>query len=336
MHKLSVILPICNERDNIAPLLQDLEKVLSGNSYEFEILCVDDGSTDGTREILRKLSQEKNFIKVILFRRNYGQTAAFDAGFKAATGDVILSMDADRQYDVSDIPRMIRMVMDEDYDFVSGWRRQRKDNVLIRTIPSRIANWIVRKVTKSKIHDLGCSLKVYRRELTDQLRIYGEMHRFINVLVEDMGGKVGEVEVRHLPRQAGQSKYGLSRTFKVLLDLMTVWFLTRFRTKPLYLFGSIGAVFVVVATAISAIVLWQKFGWDVKVHRNPLFVIGIFFGLMGFQLFGLGLLAELLARTYYEASDTLPYLVSERINLDSNEEGERSLKRSSSHLKSLA
>lgn len=318
MSGLSVILPICNERDNIEPLVNDLEAVFIEHKRTFEVICVDDGSKDGTREILERLAKEKSFLKVILFRRNYGQTAAFDAGFRAASGEIIISMDSDRQYDVRDIPRMIQMVEEEAYDFVSGWRRNRRDNVFLRTLPSKIANWIVRKVTKSRIHDLGCSLKVYRREVTDELRIYGEMHRFINVLVEDIGGKVGEVEVTHLPRPAGESKYGLSRTFKVLLDLMTVWFLTRFRTKPIYVFGSIGGVLVSLAVAVTVVVLWQKFAFEVKVHRNPLFVIGAVVGLLGFQFFGIGLLAEMMARTYFEASRKLPYIVSRRLNFSSN------------------
>lgn len=314
MSKISVILPICNEVENLDPLLKELDSMLKANAFNFEIICVDDGSTDGSRDLLISRAQNMPELKVILFRRNYGQTAAFDAGFRAASGDVILSMDSDRQYDVADIPPMIKMVTQEGYDFVSGWRKHRKDNVLIRTFPSRIANWIIRVVTKSKIHDLGCSLKVYRRELTNELRIYGEMHRFINVLIEDMGGKVGEVVVRHLPRSAGQSKYGLSRIFKVLLDLLTVWFLTRFRTKPIYVFGSIGAVLVGIAFALAAVVLWQRFGFDVRVHRNPLFILSSIFGIIGVQFFGLGLVAELLSRTYFEASDTVPYMIADRIN----------------------
>jgi glycosyltransferase involved in cell wall biosynthesis len=317
--KVSVILPICNEVENIEPLVRDLNQMLFQSKHPFEIICVDDGSKDGTRDLLRSLAAEMDHLKVIFFRRNYGQTAAFDAGFRAATGEIILSMDSDRQYDVNDIPAMISMVAEQDYDFVSGWRKNRKDNVFVRTIPSKIANWIIRSVTKSKIHDLGCSLKVYRRELTDQLRIYGEMHRFINVLVEDMGGKVGEVEVRHFARPAGQSKYGLSRTFKVLLDLLTVWFLTRFRTKPLYVFGSVGSLMVTLAVVVAGVVLWQKFAFDVKVHRNPLFVISAISALLGVQFFGLGLLAELQARTYFEASDKLPYLVGESLNFDAKE-----------------
>jgi len=221
-------------------------------------------------------------------------------------------MDADGQNDPKDIPKML-VKLNEGYDFVSGWRRHRKDDFLLRTFPSKIANWIIRTVRHSHLHDLGCSLKVYRSDIAKELRLYGEMHRFIGVLVEGMGARVAEVDVNHRPRRAGVSKYNLTRSFKVLLDLFTVWFLQGYRTKPIYVFGGVGTCCLLLSGALSSWVVWEKFVNDFSVNRNPLFNLAIFLSVLGVQFFVLGLLAELVIRTYFESSHQPPYLISRTI-----------------------
>ena len=306
--KLSIILPVYNEQDNIGPLIEELEVVLLAMNKPFEVIVVDDGSTDKSRQILETLAKKKKYLKAILFRKNYGQTAAFDAGFSCALGQIIITMDSDRQNDPNDIPKMVKMI-DDGYDFVAGWRLNRKDGFFLRTFPSRIANAIIRKVTKTSIHDLGCSLKAYRRELSNELRLYGEMHRFIGSFMEGMGAKIGEVVVNHRPRLAGKSKYNLSRVTKVLLDLVTVWFMQRYRTKPSYIFGGIGFALIGLSSLISGFVMYEKFSLQVWVHRNPLFLIAMFFAVVGVQFVALGIIAELMIRTYFESSTQKPYLI---------------------------
>ena len=312
---ISVLLPIHNERENIRPVVAELDATLVKLERPYEIICVDDGSTDGSRGVLNELAAEQSSVKVIFFRRNVGQTSAFDAGFRHARGDIIVTMDSDGQNDPKDIPTMIAM-LDDGVEFVAGWRKDRKDGLFLRKIPSRIANWIIRRVTKTKIHDLGCSLKAYRKEVVRELRLYGEMHRFIGVLVEGAGAKVAELVVNHRPRAAGTSKYGLARTFKVMLDLLTVWFLQGYITKPLYVFGGAGGSLVTLSGALSVYVLWEKFSQGIWVHRNPLFIIAMFVGVIGILFFGLGLLAEVIVRTYFESSGTVPYPIARRVGFD--------------------
>ena len=336
--RVSVLLPVYNEEGNLIRLYQELTAALGPMHVPYEIIAVDDGSKDKSPQILAELVHRDPRFKVITFRRNAGQTAAFDAGFRSASGAVIVTMDSDLQNDPNDIPKMIAK-LDEGYDFISGWRKNRKDGFVLRrkavdmniplitnrqlaeafvlrTFPSRIANWIIRKVTKTKIHDLGCSLKVYRRELTDELRIYGEMHRFIAVLMEGLGARVGEMEVNHRPRVAGVSKYNLSRSYKVLMDLGTVWFLQGYRTKPSYIFGGIGGLLMSSSFVLCAFVLWEKLAQGIWVHRNPLFMIAMIFAVIAVQFFGLGLLAELLIRTYFESSARSPYSISRKAGFD--------------------
>jgi glycosyltransferase involved in cell wall biosynthesis len=310
---LSVVLPIFDEKDNLVPLLEEIERALTAAKISFEVIAVDDGSRDGSRELLEKLASEKSWLRVILFRRNCGQAAAFDAGFRHATGRRVATMDADRQNDPADLPRLLGK-LDEGFDVVTGWRRDRKDGVFLRKIPSRIANAFIRWVTGTRIHDLGCSLKVYEREITDEIRLYGEMHRFLVPLAESQGARVSELEVSHRARVAGVSKYGLSRTVKVLLDLLTVWFLRRYATKPIYVFGGAGTLMIGLATALAAFVLYEKLGPEhVWVHRNPLFNIALITGLLGVQSVGIGLLAELVVRTYFESQGRAPYPIAKRI-----------------------
>jgi glycosyltransferase involved in cell wall biosynthesis len=285
--------------------------VMSQGGKTYEIIGVDDGSSDGSAGVLRKAAAERPYVKAIFFRRNSGQAAAFDAGFRAASGDVVITMDADLQNDPADIP-LILAKLDEGFDMVTGWRKNRKDGLVFRKVPSRVANYAIRKLTGTPIHDLGCSLKAYRRHVTDEMRLYGEMHRFISVLAEGLGARVGEVVVNHRPRVAGKSKYGLTRTVKVLLDLTTVWFMRRYQTKPIYVFGGLGAIMLFFGFSISAVVLYEKLADGTWVHRNPLFLVAITCFLMGMQSVGIGILAELIVRTYFESQGKTAYSIASR------------------------
>lgn len=314
MVEISILLPVFNEAENLTPLLDEIFNTMRSFGRSFEVIAVDDGSTDESLGLLEARARDELRLKVVSFRKNAGQTAAFDAGFRHATGRIIVTLDSDRQNDPNDIPRMVQKI-DEGYDFVAGRRAGRKDALVVRKVPSWIANWIIRQVTKTKIRDLGCSLKAYRREITDDLFLYGEMHRFIGVLVEGLGARVAEVDVNHRARAAGKSKYGLSRTFKVLLDLLTVWYLRGFQTKPIYVFGGAGLSLVLTGFAISSYVLYEKYFLGIFVHRNPLFIIAVICAVIGVQFFGLGLIAEVMARTYFESRGKPAYHVRKRINL---------------------
>lgn len=311
MVEISVVLPIYNERDNIVPLLDEIDSALSAIGREYEIIAVDDGSRDGSTALLRTLAAERPRLKAVFFRGNFGQSAAFDAGFREASGSVIVTMDSDLQNDPKDIPMMLDK-LDEGFDVVTGWRKARQDGAILRRFPSKVANWMIRRVTGTQIHDLGCSLKVYRKHVTDEMKLYGEMHRFISVIADTMGARLGEVVVNHRPRVAGVSKYGLKRTVKVLLDLATVLFMRRYQTKPIYLFGGLGVLMLMCGTALSTFVLWEKWDQSVWVHRNPLFMVAIMFFLMGFQFLGMGLLAEIIVRTYFESQGKTAYSIASR------------------------
>jgi len=312
---ISVVLPILNEKDNLVPLLDELEGVLAATGKQYEVIAVDDGSSDGSVDLLKSAAIERKHLKALFFRRNCGQAAAFDAGFRAARGDVVVTMDADRQNDPADIPTMLAK-LDDGFDMVTGWRKDRKDGLATRKIPSRIANALIRWLTGTRIHDLGCSLKVYRKEVTNEMRLYGEMHRFISVLAEGSGARVGEVVVNHRPRVAGHTKYGLTRTIKVLLDLTTVWFMRRYQTKPIYVFGGLGIVMLFFSMTIAGVVLYEKMADGTWVHRNPLFLIAITCFLMGMQSIGTGILAELLVRTYFESQAKTPYSIASRAGFE--------------------
>ncbi|OGV85579.1 MAG: hypothetical protein A3K19_00980 [Lentisphaerae bacterium RIFOXYB12_FULL_65_16] len=309
---ISVVLPVFNERDNLAPLLAEIQAALVACGHTYEVVAIDDGSTDGSTDLLRELARQYDVLRVIVFRKNCGQTAAFDAGFRHSRGHIVVTLDSDRQNDPADIPRMVARI-EEGYDFVAGWRRRRRDAFFLRRLPSVMANVIIRWVTGTKIHDLGCSLKAYRREITSELRLYGEMHRFIGPLAEAVGARVAEMEVNHRPRPAGVSKYGLARTFKVLLDTLTVWFLTSYQTKPIYVFGGTAFASFLASGLFAAWAAYEKLFIGVWVHKNPRFLLAVMFVLMGVQFLGMGLLAELMARTYFETKGSLPYSVREWI-----------------------
>jgi glycosyltransferase involved in cell wall biosynthesis len=313
--QLSIILPVHNERANLPILLDEIDRAMVAAALSYEVIAVDDGSNDGSAQYLREEPARRPQLRTILLRRNYGQSAAFDAGFRAARGDVAVTMDADLQNDPADIPMLLAKI-EEGYDLVAGRRFKRQDGFVLRKLPSLIANFVIRRVTKTTIKDLGCSLKAYRRSLYQQLRLYGEMHRFIPILAEGHGAQITEVDVNHRPRTHGVTKYNLSRTFKVLLDLQTVWFMRGFESKPIHLFGGLAMFFFVLSVGICAWVLFEKFYAGVFVHRNPLFILGMISFMVSVQLLCLGLVAEILVRTYFESQDRTSYLVADRINFD--------------------
>lgn len=312
---ISVVLPIYDERENLVPLLDEIEGALDPTGKNYEIIAIDDGSQDGSTELLKKLAGERPRLRAIFFRKNTGQAAAFDAGFRNASGDIVVTMDADLQNDPKDIPALIEK-LGTGFDVVTGWRKNRRDGTIFRKIPSRIANGMIRWTTGTKVHDLGCSLKVYRRHVTDEMRLYGEMHRFISVIAASQGAKIGEVVVNHRARQAGVSKYGLKRTVKVVLDLMTVSFLRGYQTKPLYVFGTLGMLMFGAGVLLSGFVLWEKYDQGAWVHRNPLFMIAVMLFLMAFQFLGTGILAEVIVRTYFESQDKTAYTIASRAGFD--------------------
>jgi glycosyltransferase involved in cell wall biosynthesis len=311
--QISVIAPIYNELENIPRLIAEVEQAIRPHFPDFELIAVDDGSIDGSDRILKEKAAQYPFLKVITLLRNSGQSAAFDAGIQAASGKVIATMDADLQNDPLDIPRLVQK-LDEGYDAVTGWRKKRQDGFFWRRLPSLIANAIVRKVTGTKVHDLGCSLKVYRAPVIKELRLYGEMHRYICPLLGNMGARISESEVNHRPRTAGVSKYGMARVFKVLLDMIYVWFNKSYQTKPMYVFGGAGTGLLFTSGLLTVISAYDKFHNGVFVHRNPLFLIALVLLVLAFQFFGIGLLAELLVRTYFESKGGESYLIRNRIN----------------------
>ncbi len=320
---LSVVVPCYNEKDNIRPLVQELDELFSrfqASGKTCEVLMVDDGSTDGTFEILAELAADRPYLRVIRLRRNFGQTAAMTAGFEHARGAVIVPMDADLQNDPADIPRLIEK-LEEGYDVVSGWRKDRKDALLTRRLPSMLANWLVSRVGGLKLHDYGCTLKAYRREVLEPVRLYGEMHRFIPIYAKWSGARVTEIVVNHRPRRAGRSKYNLGRTFKVLMDLVTLKFLGDYSTKPLYLFGGLGTLLCVAGVVCGIVTLIQKYTMGAWVHKNPLLLLAVFLFIVGMVMFSMGLLAELLVRTYHESQGKPIYLVRETVNLQTGQQG---------------
>lgn len=306
---VSVILPVYLEEENVAPLFKEIYDVMTASRFSFEVIAIDDGSYDKSVEKLEEMASTYPHVTVVALRKNYGQATAFTAGFSHVTGKYVVTMDSDLQNDPRDIPQMLDKLEKEDLDFISGWRKNRQDNVWLRTLPSKMANSLIRWVTKTKLHDLGCSLKVYRAEVVSELKLYGEMHRFINVLVDHQGFRSGELVVNHRARIAGHSKYGLKRTFKVVLDLLIVWFLNFYQTKSIYIYGGVGAVTLGLSGLLGSIVLFQKFVLEIWVHKNPLFILSVILGVVSVQFFGLGIMAEVLSRTYFEAQGKSTYRI---------------------------
>ncbi|HUU16433.1 MAG TPA: glycosyltransferase family 2 protein [Sedimentisphaerales bacterium] len=307
--EISVVVPLLNEQDNIGPLYEQITQTLT-DVYDYEIIFVDDGSSDNSFDILAKLQKTDAAIRVICFRKNFGQTAALSAGFAHARGKVIVAIDADLQNDPADIPKMITK-LDEGFDVVSGWRKKRHDNAVTRLLPSKIANWLISRITGVKLHDYGCTLKVYRKEVIEETKLYGEMHRFIPALASWSGARIAEMPVNHRPRTTGKTKYGLGRTLKVILDLITVKFLGSFSTKPIYIFGGLGLASGIGAIASGWIVVYQKIAHNFAMNRNPLLVMTALLITTTIQLILMGLLAELLVRTYHESQNRPTYVIKE-------------------------
>lgn len=310
--KLSIVVPIYNEQESIPALLTALETALAPLAMPYQLICVDDGSQDESPDILRQCTQTRSHLTVVLLRRNYGQTAAMAAGFDHAQGDVIITLDGDLQNDPADIPALLAK-LNEGYDLVSGWRQRRQDNAMTRLLPSKIANWIIGRVTGVKLHDYGCSLKAYRTEVVQDMNLYGELHRFLPVLAFIEGARITEMPVNHYPRQFGKSKYGLGRTFRVVMDLMTVYFMKRFLTKPMHVFGLLGFGSTLMGVLLGLYLTMLKFWAGQDIGDRPLLFLAIVLFLTGIQLFSVGLLAELVMRTYHESQKRPIYRIREVI-----------------------
>lgn len=306
--EISVVVPIFNEAENIQRFHDQLAAVLDELEKPCEVILVDDGSDDGTFEILKHIQSQDDRVWVIRLRRNFGQAAAFSAGFDFARGKVIVTLDADLQNDPADIPALLEEI-EQGYDIVSGWRVDRKDSYLTRRLPSKAANTLISRVTGIKLHDYGCSLKAYRMEVIKNIRLYGELHRFIPAIASWMGIRVTEVPVKHYSRQRGSSKYGLGRTIRVLLDLITVKFLLDFSTRPLQVFGIAGFISLTIGLAISIYLTIQRLVYHVGLRDRPILLLGVLLIILGVQLILMGLLGELIARTYHESQNKPIYAV---------------------------
>jgi glycosyltransferase involved in cell wall biosynthesis len=312
--EVSVVIPVHNEAENVDRLYEALHRSLEELGRTYEIVVVDDGSRDDTYARLAPLAADDPHLRLVQLRRNYGQTAAMAAGFDHARGDIVVPMDGDLQNDPADIAHLLEKI-DEGYDVVSGWRRDRQDTIG-RRVPSRIANWLIGRVTGVRLHDYGCTLKAYRADVMRDTQLYGEMHRFLPALAYQAGARITELPVTHHPRVAGKSNYGIGRVFKVLLDLMTVKFLSVWSTKPSYLFGGAGAILCLLGTAFVTWTAYEKIFNDVYVYRQPSLIVGVFLFTIGLNLILLGLLAELIVRTHHETQRRPVYLVRERRNFD--------------------
>lgn len=311
---ISIVVPIYNEQDNVNALYAAITAAMCKMDCIYELIMVDDGSSDGSYTLLAQLAKEDSSLKVIRFRRNFGQTAAMSAGFDAASGAIIIPMDGDLQNDPSDIPRLIEKI-NEGFDVVSGWRKDRKDTFVTRKIPSMLANGLISRLTGVHLHDYGCTLKAYRREVLDGINLYGEMHRFVPALASQVGARVTELPVNHFPRLHGVSKYGISRTLRVILDLMTVKFLLTYSTKPIQLFGKWGVYTLFLGVLTGTMTIYMKLFENLSMNRNPLLILTLFLLFMGIQFIVMGLLGELNARTYFESQGKPIYVVRDRVNL---------------------
>jgi glycosyltransferase involved in cell wall biosynthesis len=316
---LSLVIPVYNEQDNLPLLFEAVYNTMDTIDKPWEAILVDDGSQDKSLSILKEYARkDPQHIRVVSFRRNFGQTAAIAAGLDYSNGEIIILLDADMQNDPADIPMMLAK-LDEGYDLVSGWRRNRKDNAFTRNFPSMIANWIISRVTGVHLHDYGCTLKAYRRDVLVGFRLYGEMHRFIPVYASSVGANITEVVVNHHPRKFGKTKYGLERTAKVILDLFTVKFLISFASKPIYLFGGTGGLLMIISAIIMAYLFVRRIFFFVAVTGSPLFQTSVMFFILGFQSMLMGLIAELLVRTYHESQRKPTYTIRTKINLEEND-----------------
>jgi len=304
---ISIIIPVFNESESIGYLLDEVLNVMCSNKLNFEIVVVNDGSQDSTSNVLDELTIKIKELSVISLRTNYGQTAAMAAGFDNSNGEVVITLDGDLQNDPNDIPKLISHI-NEGYDLICGWRYDRKDKLINRRIPSKIANKLIANVTGLKLHDYGCSLKAFKKEILDDIKLYGELHRFLPVLAKIEGAKIKEIKVNHRSRKYGSSKYGIDRTFRVLMDLLTVWFMTKFLTRPMYGFGFVGIISILVSLGMTSYLFIIKIlGED--IGNRPMLMFALILGIAGVQLFSFGLLSELLIRTYHESQDRPIYRI---------------------------
>ncbi len=311
-HTLSIIIPVYNEQDNIRPLIDRVHEGLESLNMPWELILVDDGSSDLTPKYLKEEATRRgSYIQILELQRNYGQTAAMQAGIDHSKGTLLATLDGDLQNDPADIPMMIEKLVNDELDLLTGWRKNRQDTLVMRKLPSRIANKIIRKVTGIHIHDYGCSLKVYRASVMKRIRLYGEMHRFIPawVAMSVPSTRIDEIVVSHNPRTSGESKYGISRTFRVLIDLLFVWFFMRYRARPGHFFGGIGLVIGVIGSIILSIMGFEKLILGNDIAGRPLLYVGLLCFIASLQFLTTGVLAELLSRIYFEASESHSYLL---------------------------
>ena len=304
---LSIVVPIYNEEESLPFLVNQLLEVLQPMEETFELVLVNDGSSDNSAEVIRKLSFEIPELVGVLLRKNYGQTAAMAAGFDISSGDIVVTLDGDLQNDPADIPLLVNKIRDG-FDLVSGWRYRRQDAAISRKLPSKIANRLIGKVTGVRLNDYGCSLKAYRKEVLTDMRLYGELHRFLPVLANIEGARITEVKVNHRARQFGSSKYGIDRTFRVLMDLLTVWFMNRFLTRPMYVFG-FGGILAIIGSFITSFYLLTIKLLGEDIGNRPLLIFALLLAVTGVQLFGFGLLGELQIRTYHESQNRPIYRI---------------------------
>ncbi len=304
---ISIIIPVFNESESIGYLLDEVLNVMQNNKFNCELIVVNDGSNDNTSTVLDELTIKIKELSVISLRKNYGQTAAMAAGFDNTKGEIVITLDGDLQNDPNDIPKLISHI-NEGYDLICGWRYERKDKLINRRIPSKIANKLIANVTGLKLHDYGCSLKAFKKEIVDDIKLYGELHRFLPVLANIEGAKIKEIKVNHRSRKYGSSKYGIDRTFRVLMDLLTVWFMTKFLTRPMYGFGFFGIVSILISFGMTSYLFIIKLlGND--IGNRPMLTFALILGIAGVQLFSFGLLGELLIRTYHESQKRPIYRV---------------------------
>ncbi|MHB8810917.1 MAG: glycosyltransferase family 2 protein [Desulfobulbaceae bacterium] len=313
---VSIVVPLYNEEGNVQELYRELRSVLDRHSYTYEILFINDGSTDRTADLLKEMSSSDPHVVVVNFRRNFGQTAAMSAGFDYSRGDIVITMDGDLQNDPADIPKFLEKI-NEGHDVVAGWRYKRQDPFLNRRLPSMIANRIISWITGVKLHDYGCTLKAFRKDVAENIRLYGEMHRFIPAIASAIGISIAEVQVNHRPRQRGKSKYGISRTFRVILDLITVKFLLSYSHRPLHVFGLIGMLSFCLGTLISFVLILQRQIYDMPMADRPLLLLAILLVFIGIQFITFGLISELQIRTYHESQNKPIYYVKQVLGRES-------------------
>ncbi len=318
---ISIVIPVLNEEGNVKPLYSSVKEVMDGLNRDYEIIFIDDGSTDKTFPILEDIQARDKRVVILGLRKNFGQTAALSAGFDYSRGEIIITMDGDLQNDPRDIPKFLEKI--KDYDVVSGWRVKRKEPFLTRRLPSIIANWLISTVTGVKLHDYGCTLKAYRKDVVKGIRLYGEMHRFIPALASWIGVSLTEIEVNHHPRRSGTSKYGLFRTVRVLLDLITVKFLQSFSTKPIQAFGLIGLLSGGMGFLISIYLSLEKLFYGHDIGGRPLLLLGIFLMIIGLQLIIMGLLAEMMARIYHESQRKPIYILKKILKGEESSESKK-------------